>query len=486
MNKSRPILLAFALLISFHSFAQKWVDSSYGVVRMDNIKYGTAIDFAGVQRDLTMNIAMPVGDSVPPCGRPLFVAIHGGSFMGGSKDAELPPRWALDFAQRGYVAISINYRLGLFQTSTSIHCNITNLGVPWDCLNVADSAEWTRAMYRGMQDAKGAIRYMVNHAFDYRIDPRNVFVAGESAGAFVALATGFLDDPAEKPIQCGALNAVTSPNAIYENACITSMNLGSSISAFNLSRPDLGSIDGDLNPTTIPYAIRGVGSFYGAVFQDLFSKTTKTEQPALYLFHQPNDLLIPYSSSALFAGFAYCATQFPANCAWIVNRPMVYGGSGINSMIKNLIGTVSSLPKVQFDSTNNFTDCLTQLSTPALAGHATDNYGLRSTNMAKLFAGNINATNNCLPTAIKSQLSVSKLILSPNPAKDELQIFCGDASGTFSVTISNMLGQTVYSAACKMVDGNARITLKNLLPGSYILSLEAGQFGRTRSRFLVQ
>ncbi|MEO6831066.1 MAG: alpha/beta hydrolase fold domain-containing protein [Chitinophagaceae bacterium] len=486
MNKFYPILFAFALLISHTSFAQKWVDTSYAVVKMDNIKYGNATDFAGAQRDLTMNIAMPLGDTAPPCGRPLFVAIHGGSFMAGSKDADLPPRWIIDFAKRGYVAISINYRLGLFQTSSSAHCNITNLGVPWDCLNVADTAEWTRAMYRGMQDAKGAIRYMVNHATDYNFDPRNVFVAGESAGAFIALATGFLDDSTEKPSQCAALSAVPSPNAIYENACITSMNLGTSISAFNLNRPDLGSINGDLNPTTIPYTIRGVGSFYGAIFQDLFLKTTAKMQPVLYLFHQPNDLLVPYTNDALFAGFAYCATQFPANCAWIMNRPLVYGGNGINSMIKGLSGTGISLPVVQFDSTSNFSDCAAQLATPALAGHSTDNYWLRSTNMAKLFAGNIDATNHCLPTAVKALTTISNLSIAPNPARDELQIICGDLTGNFPVVISNMLGQTVYSGQCQFSNGNARLLLKNLTPATYILTTMTEKYGLSRSRFLVQ
>ena len=100
----------------------------------------------------------------------------------------------------------------MFQTNSQVNCNISAFGIPWNCLNMQDTAEWFRGYYRGMQDAKGAIRFLVNHAAEYQIDPSNVYLVGESAGGFIALATAFLDDPAEKPTQCGKLTNVLPPS----------------------------------------------------------------------------------------------------------------------------------------------------------------------------------------------------------------------------------------------------------------------------------
>jgi hypothetical protein len=63
------------LLFAMHYFlpeikAQKWIDTLYQVQKIENVVYGSAIDFAGNLRELKMNIFLPINDTPPSCGRP--------------------------------------------------------------------------------------------------------------------------------------------------------------------------------------------------------------------------------------------------------------------------------------------------------------------------------------------------------------------------------------------------------------------------------
>ena len=63
-----------------------------------------------------------------------------------------------DFTKTGYFAATINYRLGYFHTDVIENCNVLNR----NCLTIIDSAEWIRSSYRGVQDAKCALCYLIN------------------------------------------------------------------------------------------------------------------------------------------------------------------------------------------------------------------------------------------------------------------------------------------------------------------------------------
>lgn len=414
MKKSLILLLVLQFFLP-EIKAQKWIDTLYQVQKIENVVYGSDVDFAGNLRELKMNIFLPINDTPPSCGRPLLIAVHGGAFLAGNKDADAPPYWAKQFAQRGYTTASVNYRLGMFQTSSLVNCNVSALGIPWNCLNMQDTAEWYRAAYRAQQDLKGAIRFLVKQAQDYQIDPRNVFLVGESAGGITVMQAAFLDDPAEKPIEAGALPDALAPNAIYENQCIQTPSFDTSIASMQLQRPDLGPFGGSLH-IGYGYTIKGVGNFYGGLIQDIFSNYAYSQAPRLYMFHQPNDLVVPYDQQAVYQGAAYCFTQWPANCQWIINRPQIKGSKGIRDMINNLSASVTILPLIQFDSTLNTTDCLGQIANPALSGHAIDNIWLRTLNMAQFFAPAIDTSKPCGPNGLANHMTNPISVkVSPNP-----------------------------------------------------------------------
>ncbi|MCR4878068.1 MAG: alpha/beta hydrolase [Bacteroidales bacterium] len=122
------------------------------------------------EQPLCMDIYEPVDD--PANMRPLVLMIHGGAFYNGDKQDETYVKWCRHYASLGYVAVSLNYRMGFLPYKNAIDC----------------------AGYRATQDANAALRYLMHHAATYRINPDWVFTWGTSAGAITALNVAFMKD----------------------------------------------------------------------------------------------------------------------------------------------------------------------------------------------------------------------------------------------------------------------------------------------------
>jgi len=116
---------------------------------------------------LEMDIYLPEGDGSEA--RPLLLMMHGGSFIFGHKQEHGQVGWCEYFASLGYVAASIDYRLGF---------------------HVGNRKESRLAEDHACEDARAALQYLLGR-MDLRIDPDCVFVAGTSAGAMTALALAY-------------------------------------------------------------------------------------------------------------------------------------------------------------------------------------------------------------------------------------------------------------------------------------------------------
>jgi len=112
----------------------------------------------------------PQNDTVK--NRPLIIWMHGGGFVFGSKTDENIKLWSAEFARRGYVCAAINYRLG----KTSALFNFGKL---------------VRNAYPAVLDARLAVDYFRKHHREFGIDPDRIILAGNSAGAMMALQTAF-------------------------------------------------------------------------------------------------------------------------------------------------------------------------------------------------------------------------------------------------------------------------------------------------------
>jgi dipeptidyl aminopeptidase/acylaminoacyl peptidase len=140
--------------------------SSVGVTR--DLTYGSAPDNQGNPVSLELDLYQPTGDTAT--GRPAVVYVHGGGFSHGGKSAGAT--FATYFAQRGYVAVSIDYRLL----------------APLGCGGQRDpSPECQAAALAAQHDAQAAVRWLRAEAGTYRIDPNRIAMAGASAGAVTSL-----------------------------------------------------------------------------------------------------------------------------------------------------------------------------------------------------------------------------------------------------------------------------------------------------------
>ena len=115
---------------------------------------------------LEMDIYKPTGDEAAK--RPLLLMMHGGSFFFGEKDEPGQAGWCRYFASLGYVAVSIDYRLGFHACRKSTR----------------------QAERRALEDADAALEYLLGRE-DLHVDPDRIFAAGTSAGAMTALNLAF-------------------------------------------------------------------------------------------------------------------------------------------------------------------------------------------------------------------------------------------------------------------------------------------------------
>jgi len=163
------------------SFAQSLAGERYkhyvfsGVdTSLFNIQYRIAKTYHNTDTILKLDVYQPAGDTISL--RPTIVFIHGGAFYGGNEE-DLAPLCD-SFSKKGYVAISIGYRLGN----------------DWPALNLADSMQKQLAtIYRANQDARAAIRYIRKNSVVGRIDTTKIFLAGASAGSVTAINVAYLD-----------------------------------------------------------------------------------------------------------------------------------------------------------------------------------------------------------------------------------------------------------------------------------------------------
>jgi acetyl esterase/lipase len=135
-----------------------------------DLVYGSAPGGHGRPVRLLLDLYRPRGDRLRR--RPVMVWVHGGGFRVGDKATTVMRRLAMGTARRGYVSVSVDYRL-------LVGHGCATLGP--DC---------GRAAVQDQHDVQAAIRWVRRNARRYRLDPGRVAVGGESVGGVLAYMVG--------------------------------------------------------------------------------------------------------------------------------------------------------------------------------------------------------------------------------------------------------------------------------------------------------
>lgn len=116
--------------------------------------------------------------------RPVYLFIHGGGFSGGTKQQSHIINLANYYASRGWVFISIDYRLKKDKGTVPQEWLDYSLKVPKERISQF------LAIYPAIRDTKAALRWVVANADTYHINTDYITVGGGSAGAITTIAVG--------------------------------------------------------------------------------------------------------------------------------------------------------------------------------------------------------------------------------------------------------------------------------------------------------
>lgn len=198
MKRIYTLCLSMIFLISLNMSAQeRYVDEIFTSVDVaENQIYGinatvlliTVVGEA-VPQPLLADVYTPTGDTETE--RPLVIYAHTGNFLphpqnqspSGTKTDSTAVEICTRLAKMGYVVANIDYRLGWNPLDT------TQIGRTTGLINAA---------YRGVQDARTAVRYFKKTVAEFGnphgVDPNKIVMFGQGTGGYISLACNSLDD----------------------------------------------------------------------------------------------------------------------------------------------------------------------------------------------------------------------------------------------------------------------------------------------------
>jgi acetyl esterase/lipase len=140
-----------------------------------------------------MWIADPVDNTAT--NRPAIVWVHGGGFKAGIGAAySVLVNDGLPYAKRGYVGISVEYRIDTTSDCQYVQDHAHDVPLPADW--TAKYAQCRIGIVAAQQDKQAAVRWVRRNAAQLHVDPNRVAVGGFSAGAVTAANVAYRSDDA--------------------------------------------------------------------------------------------------------------------------------------------------------------------------------------------------------------------------------------------------------------------------------------------------
>lgn len=126
--------------------------------------------------NLNLDIYLPFYDQEES--RPVILYVHGGGFSSGTRNSPGIVQFCRKLAERGYVAVSMSYRLTRKGQPTAFSC---------DC----PANDKRNTFQAALEDIQDATSFLISNRESLGIDPQNIILAGSSAGAEAVLITAY-------------------------------------------------------------------------------------------------------------------------------------------------------------------------------------------------------------------------------------------------------------------------------------------------------
>jgi len=243
----------FILLVVSHlSFAQtenkRYVNDIFlNGDTVTTVEYGKNINsYFGQEESLLADVYAPKDDTLK--NRAMIIYVHGGGFRSGHRDDPAIVEGCTALAKKGYVAASIDYRVGA------------------DKMNLRSIVN---ALIRSVQDLNAFIRFSKAHADKFNIDTNKIFITGSSAGGLTVLAKAYM-----------------KADSIAAKCAIT----------------DLNELEGNDNDFLNTSSVAGVYSMWGAIFD---TSWIQPKDPPVGCVHSIDDHTIPFVSGAYNSDSAF-------------------------------------------------------------------------------------------------------------------------------------------------------------------------------------
>lgn len=353
--------------------------------------YGHALNWQGTDQFLKLNIAYPKTsiDTMPK--RPLVFLVHGGGFVSGSRnDLNLE---VYQFARRGFIAVTIDYRVGLNCTA-------------------ADTISQEKAIYRAIQDANAAMRYVVSIGDAIGLDTSRIFVGGSSAGAITALSMIYV-----------------SQDEIDE--------------VFPTVSGILGNLNNSTNSLTQTFSIKGMFNNWGGITRNFLDIS---EAVPTISFHGDADSTV------------YADTAYGGSCR---NPQVIYGSIALYQQMLNwgVCNQTTIKPGGGHGVYNNSSE-----STEFRVSKASCFFKSVMCGSCYSYYTTDSIPATCSYTLSTANNDVKKQVVYPNPFSTNIQVT--NLNGDELFTLADVHGKVIYTGR-----NLAQYNLQSLSSGMYILRI---------------
>jgi len=402
--------LFFTSLFIFYTYAQscngRYENPIYNNIDVTTVAYGEAINMAGDTQVLEMDIYQAIGDTATD--RPVVIFCFGGSFYTGSRTSAELVSFANSFAQRGYVAASIDYRL-----ASSV-------------IDLASEETMVKVVFGAVQDGKAAIRYFRKN-FDegnsLGIDPDQIFIGGTSAGGILAINLAYVDSTHKLP------------------------------QTWQTWANEIGGLEGNSGNSGYCSYVSGVFGFAGAVGDTSYINANDVP---FYGIHAEDDQTVPYNYAKPLNGLA---------------PVYLYGSNLIHTRLNNL-GIYSSFDSYTGSEhppfSGNMTTTTLNLSTfiyNLLDCNSNNRKKANQQNCNDFYIEEIDTTT----TGVQHLAQDIKWSIYPNPTQHILNVRSQESFNAYK--IYDLYGKLILEESI-ISQNNYQIELPSLARGVYLIQLQ--------------